>query len=177
MELKGSKTEANLLAAFESKAHQKNLYDSFAYRFAYVGLQQVQDATYNAAKLEATHAKILYELLYGPVKDTKENMKMLLEDQQKMGAEFLDCAKVAEKEGLEEAAAFYTDTAKIHDEHMEMLKKFVYIFENDKVYKKDEEVDWVCVACGLVARERNAPEECPYCEHPVSLFHFRYRDF
>jgi rubrerythrin len=177
MELKGSKTEANLLAAFESKAHQKNMYDSFAYRFAYVGLQQVQDAIYNAAKLEATHAKILYEFLYGPVKDTKENMKLLLEDQRQIGAAYYECAKIAKEEGFEEAAAYFADTAKIHDEHRDMLEQFVYIFENDKVYKKDEDVDWVCVACGHVARGRNAPEECPYCKHPVSLFHFRYRDF
>jgi len=177
VELKGSKTEANLLAAFESKAHQKNLYDSFAYRFAYEGLQQVQDATYNAAKLEATHTKVLYEFLHGPVKETKENMKMLLEDQQKMGAEFLECSKIAKEEGFDDVAALYADTAKIHDEHMDMLKQFAYIFENDKVYKKDEEVDWVCVACGHVAQAHSAPEECPYCEHPVSLFHFRYRDF
>jgi len=177
MELKGSKTETNLLAAFESKAHQKNLYDSFAYRFAYVGLQQVQDATYNAAKLEATHAKVLYELLYGPVKETKDNMKTLVEEQQRMGAEYHECAKTAKEEGLEEAAAYYADTAKIHDDYIDMLKQFAYIFENDKVYKKDEEVDWICVACGYVAHNRNAPEECPYCKHPVSLFHFKYRDF
>jgi len=177
MDLKGSKTEANLLAAFESKAHQKNLYDSFAYRFAYVGLQQVQDTTYNASKLEATHAKILYEFLYGPIKDTKHNMKTLLEDQEKLGAEFLECAKVAKEEGLEEAATYYENTAKIHDDHMDMLKQFVDIFENDTVYKKDVDIDWVCVACGLVAQQHSAPEECPYCEHPVSLFHFRYRDF
>ena len=177
MKLEGSKTEANLLAAFESKAHLKNLYDSFAYRFAYVGMQHVQDAIYNAAKLEAAHAGVLYELLYGPVKDTKENMRALLEDQQNMGAELYACAKTAKEEGLEEASAFYAETAKIHDEHMEMLRQLHYIFENDMVYKKDSEVDWVCVACGYVACARNAPEECPYCEHPISLFHFRYRDF
>ena len=177
MELKGTKTEANLLAAFESKAHLKNLYDSYAYRFAYEGMQHIQDATYNAAKIEATHVKVLYELLYGPVKETKENMKMLLEDQQKLAAEYHANAKTAKEEGLEEAAQYYENTAKIHDEHMDMLAKFVHIFETETVYKKDEEVDWVCVACGYVERGRNAPEECPYCIHPQSLFHFRYRDF
>ena len=177
MELSGSKTEANLREAFESKAHLKNLYDSFAYRFAYVGLQQIQDATYDAAKVEGTHVRILYELLYGPIKDTKENLTLLLADQQKMGEEFRACAEVAKEEGFEEAVAFYADTAKIHDEHMDMIKNLADIFANDRVYKKDEAVDWVCVACGYVAREREAPEECPYCEHPVSLFHFRYRDY
>ena len=170
MELKGSKTEANLRKAFESKSHQKNLYDSFAYRFAYSGHQQIQNAMYDAAKLEGTHAKILYEFLNGPVKDTKTNIKIMLEDETRVGKEMYECAKTAEEEGLKEAAFIFRETAKIHDEHIKMYRQILYNFENGKVFNKDEKADWVCVACGLTIHDYAPSETCPYCEHPKGLF-------
>ena len=173
MELKGSRTEANLREAFASKAHQKNMYDSYAYRFAYSGHQQIQNALYDAAKLEGTHAKILYEFLYGPVKDTKTNMKMMLEDEIKTGREMYDYAQTAEDEGLEEAAFFFKKTAEIHDDHIETYKQILDNFENEKVFNKDEKVDWVCVACGIVVHDHSPGETCPYCEHPKGLFYIK----
>lgn len=173
MELKGSKTEANLLAAFASKAHQKNMYDSYAYRFAYSGHQHIQNATYDAAKLEGTHARILYELLYGPIPETKANVRMLLEDETRMGKELYECAQVAREEGFEEAAACFEETARINDYHMKILEQFLYNLEHDRVFYKDVKADWVCVACGYVVHDRSLPETCPYCEHPKGLLFIR----
>jgi len=177
LELKGSKTEANLLDAFASKAHQKNMYDSYAYRFAYSGHQQVQNALYDAAKLEGMHAKILYEFLYGPVKDTKSNIKMMLEDEIEGAKEMYECARAAEEEGFEEAAYIFEETAKVHDDHIKTYEQFLYNFENEKVFNKDEKVDWVCVACGLVVHDRSPGETCPYCEHPKGLFYIKSTNF
>ena len=177
MELKGSKTEANLLAAFASKAHSKNLYDSYAYRFAYAGLQQIQDAMYDAARLQATHAKLLYEALYGPVGETLSNLQILLADEVRMAAELRECAKVAQTENLEEAAVLFEETAKINDEHIVMLHKFIHNYANEQVFQKDEPVDWICIACGLVVHEHAAPETCPYCKHPQGLFYVRNLNF
>ena len=177
MELNGSKTEANLLDAFASKAHQKNMYDSYAYRFAYSGHQQVQNALYDAAKLEGMHAKILYEFLYGPVKDTKSNIKMMLEDEIEGAKEMYECARVAEEEGFEEATYIFEETAKVHDDHIKTYEQFLYNFENEKVFNKDEKVDWVCVACGLVVHDRSPGETCPYCEHPKGLFYIKSTNF
>jgi len=177
MELKGSKTEANLLEAFASKAFQKNMYDSYAYRCAYSGYQQVQNAMYDSAKLEGTHAKILYELLHGPIKDTKSNVAMMLEDEIKNGKELNECAQVAKEEGFGEAAAFFEQTAKIHDEHVNIFRQICFNLENDMVFNKDEKVDWICIACGLVVSDRSAPETCSYCDHPRGLFYIRNNNF
>ena len=173
MELKGSRTEANLREAFASKAFQKNMYDSYAYRFAYSGHQQVQNAMYDAGKVESAHAKIIYELLNGPVGDTKSNMKTMLEDETAVGAELRECAAVARAEGFEEAAPYFEETAKVHDEHVKMYEQILYNFENDKVFDKDEKVDWVCVACGIVIHDHSPGETCPYCEHPKGLFYIK----
>ena len=177
LDIKGSKTEENLITAFKSKAFLKNMYDSYAYRCAYSGLQQVQNAMYDTAKLEGTHAKILYEFLYGQVKDTKSNVKMMLEDEINTGAELYECARVAEEEGLEEAARVFEETAKIHDEHIKVYEQLVYNFENERVFKKDDKVDWVCIACGYVVHDREPAETCPYCEHPKGLFYIKSTNF
>ena len=177
MELKGSKTEANLLTAFGCKAHSKNMYDSFAYRCAYSGLQQIQNTMYDSAKVEGAHAKILYEFLYGPVGDTKSNVKMMLEDEISTGAEMYECARVAKEEGFTEAAFFFEATAKIHDDHIKTYKQILFNLENGKVFTKDEKVDWVCVACGYVVHDNSPNETCPYCEHPKGLFYIKPTNF
>ena len=177
MELTGSKTEANLQEAFESKAHQKNMYDSYAYRFAYTGHQQIQNALYDAAKVEGTHARILYEFLYGPVKDTKTNMKIMLEDEIKVGKEMHTYAQIAEEEGLEEAAFIFKETAKIHDDHVQTYEQFLDNFENGRVFNKDEKVEWVCIACGMVVHDYSPAETCPYCTHPKGLFYIKSTNY
>ena len=177
MEFKGSKTEANLTALFASKAFQKNMYDSYAYRFAYSGHQQVQNAMYDAGKVESAHAKIIYELLNGPVKDTKTNLATVIADEIAVGAEYRECAATARAEGLNEAATYFEETAKVHDEHVAMYEQILYNFENDKVFNKDEKVDWVCVACGIVVHDHTPGEECPYCEHPKGLFYIKPTNF
>ena len=177
MELKGSKTEENLCEAFASKAFQKNMYDSYAYRFAYSGHQQVQNAMYDAGKVESTHARIIYELLNGPVKDTKLNMKIMLGDEAAAGEELRECAVTARIEGFEEAAVYFEETAKVHDEHIIMYQQILYNLENDKVFNKDEKVDWVCVACGIVIHDNSPGETCPYCEHPKGLFYIKPANF
>ena len=177
MELKGSRTEANLLAAFLCKAHSKNMYDSYAYRCAYSGYQQIQNAMYDSAKVEGTHAKILYEFLYGPVGDTESNVEKMLEDEIIGGKEMCKCVCTANEEGFAEAAFIFAETAKIHDEHVKMYKQILFNFENDRVFTKDEKQDWVCVACGYVAHDNSPGETCPYCEHPKGLFYIKPTNF
>ena len=177
MELKGSQTEANLLAAFAGKAHAKNMYDSYAYRCAYSGYQQIQNAMYDSAKVEGVHAKILYELLYGPVRDAKSNVKMMLEDEISAGGELRECARTAKEEGFAEAAFIFEETAKIHDDHIETYRRILFNLENNKVFTKDEKVDWVCAACGYAVHDNSPGETCPYCEHPKGLFYIRPTDF
>ena len=177
MDLKGSRTEANLRAAFASKAHSKNMYDSYAYRCAYSGLQQIQDTMYDAARLEATHARILYEFLHGPVQSTAANIRLMLEDEIRLGQELAACAEVARSEGQEEAVFYFEETVRIHNEHIGIYEQILYNLEHDRVFAKDEKRDWICIACGLVVHDRNAPETCPYCEHPKGLFYLRNTTF
>ena len=177
MELKGSKTEANLLAAFTDKAHAKNMYDSYAYRYAYSGHQHIQNTMYDSAKVEGAHAKILYEFLYGPVTNTQANVKTMLDDEINTGKEMRECAHIAKEEGFAEAAFFFEETAKIHDDHIKTYRKILLNLENNKVFTKDEKVDWVCVACGYAVHDNSPNETCPYCEHPKGLFYINPTNF
>ena len=165
------------MEAFASKAFQKNMYDSYAYRFAYSGHQQVQNAMYDAGKVESAHAKIIYEMLNGAVNDTQANLATMIADERGVGADYCKCAVTARAEGFEEAAVYFEETAKVHDEHIAMYAKILHNFENDKVFNKDEQVDWVCVACGIVVHDHSPGETCPYCEHPKGLFSIKPTNF
>jgi len=179
MELKGSKTEANLKAAFagESQAHTKYLYyASKAKKDGYVQIGELFEAT---AKNEKEHAKIWFKLLHdGDIPSTTVNLADAAEGENyewtDMYAEF---ARVAEEEGFKQIAFLFEKVGAIEKTHEERYKKLLANIEGGLVFSKDEDMMWECSNCGHIVIGKKAPEICPVCKHPKSYFMVRSENY
>ena len=173
MELKGSRTEANLWAAFagESQAHTKYLYyASKAKKDGYVQISKLFEET---AKNEKEHAKIWFKLL-GGIGTTEENLLHAAEGENyewtDMYAEF---AKTAKEEGFNHIAYLFEEVAKIEKEHEERYLKLLANVKDGKVFEAGEVKIWKCRNCGHICVGKKAPAMCPVCEHPQSFFEIK----
>ncbi|MBE5945250.1 MAG: rubrerythrin family protein [Lachnospiraceae bacterium] len=178
MELKGTKTEKNLLAAFagESQAHTKyKYYASKAKKDGYVQMASIFEETANNEK---EHAKIWFKLLHGGMPSTIENLKDAADGENyewtDMYAEF---AKDARAEGFDDIAALFEGVAAIEKEHEERYRKLLANIEGDLVFSKDGDVVWQCANCGHICIGKKAPEVCPVCAHPQSYFQVRAENY
>ena len=179
MELKGSKTEQNLMAAFAGESQARNKYTYFASKAKKEGYEQIAAIFTETADNEKEHAKIWFKLLEGgSVKSTLENLKAAAAGENyewtDMYAEF---AKVAKEEGFDDIARLFEEVGKIEKEHEERYLKLLGNIENDLVFKKGEETIWICRNCGHVTKGTNAPEKCPVCDHPQSYFEQRKENY
>ena len=177
MELKGSRTEANLWAAFagESQAHTKYLYyASKAKKDGYVQISKLFEET---AKNEKEHAKIWFKLL-GGIGTTEENLAHAAEGENyewtDMYAEF---AKVAEEEGFTAIAAKFRMVGEIEKHHEERYRKLLKNIDDEVVFSKDEDAIWICRNCGHIVIGKKAPVMCPVCAHPQSYFELRKENY
>ena len=178
MELKGTRTEQNLTAAFRSKAHSSNLYDYYAYTCMHEGYQLISNAFTDSARTENTHAKVLFQLLHGPIKDTMTNIRSIIEEETLAGTKtFPEFAETARREGFAEAAFFFEEIAKVHLGHAAKYTEILHNIETGSVFMKSEKKDWVCKVCGYVHSDFSAPEECPMCRHPKGLFYIRAENY
>ncbi|WP_297966402.1 rubrerythrin [uncultured Anaerovibrio sp.] len=172
MELKGSKTEQNLWAAFagESQAHTK--YQYFASQAKKDGFVQIQNIFTETAKNEKEHAKIWFKLVNGgKIPSTADNLKAAAAgENEEWTSMYPEFAKVAREEGFEKIAKLFEAVAAIEKEHEERYKILLMNVEQDKVFKKNEKVIWQCSNCGYVCTGEAAPEECPVCAHPKAHF-------
>lgn len=169
-DLKGTKTEANLMAAFagESQAHTK--YQYFASRAKKDGFVQIQNIFLETSKNEKEHAKIWFKLLNG-IGDTAANLKAAAEgENDEWTSMYPEFAKTAREEGFENIAKLFDAVGAIEKEHEERYKLLLVNVEQDKVFKKDEKVIWQCSNCGYVCTGEEAPQECPVCAHPRDHF-------
>ena len=179
MELKGSKTEKNLMAAFAGESEARNKYTYFASKAKKEGYEQIAAIFTETADNEKEHAKIWFKLLEGgSVKSTLENLKAAAAGENyewtDMYAEF---AKVAKEEGFDDIARLFEEVGKIEKEHEERYLKLLGNIENDLVFKKGEEIIWICRNCGHVTKGATAPEKCPVCDHPQSYFEQRKENY
>ncbi|MGI6167267.1 MAG: rubrerythrin [Eubacteriales bacterium] len=179
MELKGSRTEANLLAAFAGESQARNKYTYYASKARKEGYEQIAAFFEETANNEKEHAKIWFKLLHGgEVPDTVTNLKDGIAGENyewtEMYAEF---AKVAREEGFTQIAALFEGIAKIEKEHEERYKKLLSNIENGQVFSKSEEVVWICSNCGHVVVGKNAPEKCPVCAHPQAFFKIKENNY
>ena len=177
MELKGSRTEANLWAAFagESQAHTKYLYyASKAKKDGYVQISKLFEET---AKNEKEHAKIWFKLL-GGIGTTEENLAHAAEGENyewtDMYAEF---AKVAKEEGFTKIAYLFEAVGKIEKEHEERYKKLLGNIEEGIVFSRDGDRIWKCRNCGHIHVGLKAPEVCPVCDHPKAYFELKAENY
>ena len=172
MELKGSRTEQNLMAAFAGESQARNKYTYFASKAKKDGYEQIAAIFEETANNEKEHAKIWFKLLEGgSVKSTPENLKAAAEGENyewtDMYAEF---AKVAKEEGFDHIAFLFEGVAKIEKEHEERYKKLLKNIDDELVFSNDGDVIWMCRNCGHIVVGKKAPGVCPICEHPQSYF-------
>ena len=172
MELKGSRTEANLMTAFAGESQARNKYTYYASKAKKDGYVQIAQILEETANNEKEHAKIWFKLLHdGGIPTTIENLKDAAEGENyewtEMYAEF---AVVAKEEGFDHIAALFEMVAKIEKEHEERYKKLLANIDGGVVFSKDNDIVWICSNCGHIHIGKKAPELCPVCAHPQAYF-------
>ena len=177
MELKGSKTEKNLLAAFAGESQARNKYTYFASKAKKEGYNQIASLFEETANNEKEHAKIWFKLLNG-IGSTEEN---LLAAAQGENYEWVDMyaqfAKEAYQEGFDEIGYLFEGVAKIEKEHEERYRDLLNNIKDGSVFKKGSIVIWKCTNCGHIHVGEEAPEVCPVCNHPRSYFEIAPKNY
>ncbi|MCL2600729.1 MAG: rubrerythrin family protein [Treponema sp.] len=171
-ELKGSKTEQNLMDAFtgESRAHTK--YQYYASQADKEGFLQIGAFFREAAFNEREHARIWFKFLNdNSVPETKANLKDAISGENYEWTDmYAGYAKTAREEGLHEIAALFEFVGKVEKGHEDRYRKFLADLEGDKVFTSDSAKPWRCINCGHIIVDRNAPELCPVCGNAKSYF-------
>ena len=172
MELKGSKTEQNLMAAFAGESQARNKYTYFASKAKKEGYEQIAAIFEETANNEKEHAKMWFKLLEGgDIKSTVYNLKAAAEGENyewtDMYAKF---AEEARNEGFDHIAFLFEGVAKIEKEHEERYKKLLKNIEDKLVFSSEGDTIWICRNCGHVVIGKEAPKVCPICAHPQSYF-------
>ena len=172
MELKGSKTEENLIKAFAGESGARNKYTYFASKAKKEGYEQIAAIFEETANNEKEHAKMWFKLLNGgEIKSTKENLKAAAEGENFEWTDmYKEFAKTAKEEGFDDIAFLFEEVAKIEKQHEERYLKLLGNINDNLVFSKNEEVVWICRNCGHVYVGKDAPKVCPVCNHPQSYF-------
>ena len=178
MELKGSKTEQNLLTAFAGESQARNKYNFFASKAKKEGYEQIAAIFEETANNEKEHAKIWYKLLNDGVSSTIDNLKEAAKGENyEWTTRYENFAKEAKEEGFDHIAFLFTEVAKIEKEHEERYKTLLQNIENNEVFKKDTKKVWICRNCGHVHFGDEAPEVCPVCNHPKAYFELKAENY
>ncbi len=178
MNLKGSKTEQNLMAAFagESQAHTKyQYYASKAKKDGYVQISKIFEET---SKNEKEHAKIWFKLLHDGVGPTLDNLKDAAAGENYEWTEmYKEFAEVAKKEGFDNIAYLFEEVGKIEKEHEERYLKLYQNIAEGKVFARSNKKVWHCNNCGYQIEGDKAPDLCPVCDHPQSYFEIKGENY
>lgn len=174
MDLKGTRTEANLWAAFAGESQARNKYTYYASQAKKDGYQQIAEIFEETAANEKEHAKIWFKLLHGGMPKTMDNLADAASGEQgewtRMYPEF---AKVAKEEGFDKIAYLFEAVGKIEKEHEERYRKLISNIEEGGVFARGEEKMWHCRNCGHIHYGTEAPGICPVCDHPQSFFQIK----
>ena len=177
MELKGSKTEKNLMAAFAGESQARNKYTYFASVAKKEGYEQIAAIFEETANNEKEHAKMWFKEL-GGIGDTKANLKAAATGENYEWTDMYETfAKEAEEEGFVALAFKFRAVAKIEKAHEERYLKLLKNVEMQAVFEKSEETMWECRNCGHLVIGKKAPQVCPVCAHPQSYFEVRKENF
>ena len=178
-ELKGTKTEQNLMTAFAGESQARNKYTYFASKARKDGYVQIASIFEETAANEKEHAKIWYKLLNGgQIGSTVEN---LVEAANGENYEWTDMyagfAKEAKEEGFDEIAFLFEEVAKIEKEHEERYRKLLANIQDGLVFSRDGDMIWQCSNCGHIVVGKKAPEVCPVCAHPQAYFQLKAENY
>ena len=179
MELKGSKTEQNLMTAFAGESQARNKYTYFASKAKKEGYEQIAAIFQETADNEKEHAKMWFKLLNGgDIGTTAENLKAAADGENyewtDMYAEF---AKTAKEEGFTRIAYLFEEVAKIEKEHEQRYLKLLENVKDGKVFEAGEVKIWKCRNCGHIVVGTKAPEVCPVCSHPKAYFEIKAENY
>ena len=179
MELKGSKTEKNLMDAFAGESQERNKYTYFASKARKDGYEQIAEIFEETANNEKEHAKLWFKLLNNnSIPSTVENLKSAAEGENFEWTDMYDrMAKEAREEGFDRIAFLFESVGKIEKEHEARYKKLLENVENGLVFSKEEDKIWVCRNCGHIVIGKNAPEVCPVCSHPKAFFEIKEENY
>ena len=175
MELKGSRTEANLMAAFAGEKQARNKYTYYASKAKKDGFEQIAEIFLETANNEKEHAKMWFKELHGgEVPSTSEN---LLDAANGENFEWTDMykefAETAREEGFDRIANLFEGVAEIEKHHEERYRALLSNVDNELVFSKDGDRIWQCRNCGHICIGKSAPKVCPVCSHPQSYFEIK----
>lgn len=178
MNLKGTRTEANLMSAFAGESMATNKYTYFASKAKKDGYQQIAAIFEETAGNEREHAKMWYKLLHGGIGTTLENLGHAAEGENYEWTDmYATFAKEAREEGFEEIAALFDGVAAVEKEHEERYRKLISNIEGGLVFSRDGDAIWQCRNCGHICVGKQVPEVCPVCAHPQSYFEVRQENY
>jgi rubrerythrin len=183
MELKGSQTEKNLLAAFAGESQARTRYSFFSSAARKEGFEQISAIFQETSDNEKEHAQLFFEHLRGGMVEiaagypagiigpTAQNLKAAAEGEKlEWGTLYPNFANVAEKEGFKEVAGTFRQVARVEAYHERRYLKLLANVEQNRVFEKDAPTKWKCRNCGFVHEGSRAPEKCPVCGHPRSYY-------
>ena len=178
-ELKGSKTEKNLMEAFAGESQARNKYTYFASKAKKEGFEQIAAIFMETAENEKEHAKLWFKLLNGgDIGTTAENLLAAAEGENYEWTDMYDrFAKEAKEEGFDKIAYLFEEVGKIEKEHEERYKKLLENVKGDLVFSKDGDKIWKCRNCGHICIGKEAPAVCPVCVHPQSFFEIKAENY
>ena len=178
-DLKGTKTEKNLMEAFSGESQARNKYTYFASKAKKEGYEQIAAIFQETADNEKEHAKLWFKLLNGgEIGTTEENLKAAAEGENYEWTDMYErMAKEAREEGFDHIAFLFDGVAKIEKEHEERYKKLLENVKDGKVFEAGEIKIWKCRNCGHIVVGTKAPEICPICAHPKAYFEIKAENY
>ncbi len=179
MQLKGSKTESNLMAAFAGESQARNKYTYYASQAKKDGYEQIAGIFEETANNEKEHAKLWFKILHdGQVPDTLTNLKDAASGENYEWTDmYKEFAEVAKEEGFLDIAKLFEGVAQIEKHHEERFLKLVDNINDNLVFKRGEEKVWICRNCGHITVGEAAPEVCPVCNHPQSFMEIKAENY
>ena len=178
MNLKGTKTEANLMAAFAGESQARNKYSYYASKAKKDGYVQIAALFEETANNEKEHAKIWFKLLHDGMPDTLTNLEDAAAGENYEWTDmYATFAKEAKEEGFDHIAYLFEEVAKIEKEHEERYRKLIANIEGGLVFSRDGDMIWQCSNCGHIVVGKAAPEVCPVCAHPQSYFQIKAENY
>ena len=177
-ELKGTKTEENLMTAFAGESQARNKYTYYASKAKSDGYVQIASIFEETAANEKEHAKLWFKLLHDGIGSTMDNLKDAAQGEHYEWTDmYAGFAKEAREEGFDKIAALFEGVAAIEKEHEERYRKLLANIEDGLVFSKDGDAIWQCINCGHIYIGKEAPEVCPVCSHPQSYFQVKAENY
>lgn len=177
--LKGTKTEENLKTAFEGESKARTKYEIYADKAEKAGYVQIANIFREASRNEKIHATIWYDILHEDSEPTVEDeLKDAISGEHHEWTQmYKDFAEIAKDEGFDLISAKFNLVGTIEKMHEERYQKLLDNLEQDKVFSRDEEVEWICENCGFVSTGKEAPKMCPVCGAKQAFFEIRAQNY